>query len=224
MVSGPVVELVRGPCFLSGCPRPSCSAGLGPGASFRQGPAPEAALPAHATALETSGLARGGPGRVPQTSTSARLPGDEVTDGGRALPPPTALGRSGPARLGTARQTARLIPVALCQGPGGRPRGDTTWAWVGSAWGALVALPVPTAGGQEPQRSWPTQGHGGWGLGMEAAGRGDPGDRGQCVCASPVTGGRLALGRLVGSELLLCPGCGENPVSEVDGTRPPGRE
>lgn len=139
-----------------------------PGASFRQGPAPEVAPLARATAPETRGPARGGPGRGPQTSTSARLPGDMVTDCGCALPPPKALGRSGPARLVTARQTvARLILTALCQGPGGRPGEAPPWPGWGSGQGGLwCPCPSPQGdGGQGPQlcRAWarPWRG-GGW--------------------------------------------------------------
>lgn len=139
---GPVLSELPGP----GHP---CPAHLSPPVASAS-LAPEAALLACATAPETSGLARGGPERGPQTSTSSRPPGDGGTYSGCAPPPPAAGGRSGLARWDTARRmAAKLIPTALCQGPRGWLRGDTTLAWEGQWAGrALVSLPLPTMGGQ----------------------------------------------------------------------------
>lgn len=79
---------------------------------------------------------------------------------------------------------AKLIPTALCQGPRGWLRGDTTLAcvvwWAGRA---LVSLPLPNTGGQRPQLC-PVLGrwsHWGVELGVDALGRGNPGEKDRCL-------------------------------------------
>lgn len=95
-VSEPAGESVCGQHFLSYLSWPSS---LGP--TLASPAQPSQPLPCS----RDGGLARGSPGSTPQASISAhRLGTDKATDCSHTLPPPMAVGRSGPARLGTARR------------------------------------------------------------------------------------------------------------------------